>query len=85
MSDRIVECVPNFSEGRNQEIIDAISDAGRRIEGARVLGVEPDADPDRDVRLVRCRPGSRDGAPGGVRGMERNDATRSSPARPART
>ena len=29
MSTRIVECVPNFSEGRNQEIIDAISNAGR--------------------------------------------------------
>ena len=44
MSDRIVECVPNFSEGRNQMIIDAISNAGKGIDGARVLGVEPDED-----------------------------------------
>ena len=56
MSDRIVECVPNFSEGRNQEIIDAISDAGRRIEGARVLGVEPDADYNRTVLTIAGKP-----------------------------
>ena len=29
MAVRIVECVPNFSEGKNEEIIKAISDAGR--------------------------------------------------------
>ena len=49
MSDRIVECVPNFSEGRNQDVIDAISNAGRGIPGARVLGIEPDADYNRTV------------------------------------
>ena len=49
MSVRIVECVPNFSEGRNQQIIDAISSAGRGIDGARVLGIEPDADYNRTV------------------------------------
>ena len=42
MADCIVECVPNFSEGRDQVVIDAIADAGRGIDGARVLGVEPD-------------------------------------------
>ena len=34
MSARTVECVPNFSEGRNQTVIDAISNAGRGIPGA---------------------------------------------------
>ena len=52
MSTRIVECVPNFSEGRNQEIIDAISNAGRGIDGARVLGVEPDGDYNRTVLTI---------------------------------
>ena len=52
MSDRIVECVPNFSEGRNQDVIDAISNAGRGIPGARVLGIEPDADYNRTVLTI---------------------------------
>jgi glutamate formiminotransferase len=30
---KIVECVPNFSEGRNQEIIDAIAESIRKTPG----------------------------------------------------
>ena len=56
MSDRIVECVPNFSEGRNQDVIDAISNAGRGIPGARVLGIEPDADYNRTVLTIAGEP-----------------------------
>lgn len=56
MSGRIVECVPNFSEGRNKKIIDAISDAGRGIPGARVLGIEPDADYNRTVLTIAGEP-----------------------------
>ena len=56
MSKRIVECVPNFSEGRNQLIIDAISNAGSVIEGARVLGVEPDKDYNRTVLTIAGEP-----------------------------
>ena len=56
MSVRIVECVPNFSEGRNQQIIDAISSAGRGIDGARVLGIEPDADYNRTVLTIAGEP-----------------------------
>lgn len=56
MVTRIVECVPNFSEGRNQEIISAISKAGEGIEGARVLGVEPDADYNRTVLTLAGEP-----------------------------
>ena len=56
MSTRIVECVPNFSEGRNQQIIDAIADAGSGIEGARVLGVEPDGDYNRTVLTIAGEP-----------------------------
>lgn len=56
MSTRIVECVPNFSEGRNQQIIDAIANAGSGIEGARVLGVEPDGDYNRTVLTIAGEP-----------------------------
>ena len=56
MSKRIVECVPNFSEGRDQSIIKAISDAGRGIEGARVLGIEPDGDYNRTVLTIAGEP-----------------------------
>ncbi len=39
--DRIVECVPNFSEGRNREIIDAIADAIKSVEGVILLDIDP--------------------------------------------
>ncbi len=39
--DKIVECVPNFSEGRNKEILDRISDAVRAVEDAKLLDVDP--------------------------------------------
>ena len=38
---RLIECVPNFSEGRNQETLDAISDAVRSTEGVTLLDVDP--------------------------------------------
>jgi glutamate formiminotransferase/formiminotetrahydrofolate cyclodeaminase len=37
---KIVECVPNFSEGRNKETIDAIADAIQKTPGCRVLDVD---------------------------------------------
>jgi glutamate formiminotransferase/formiminotetrahydrofolate cyclodeaminase len=45
----IVECVPNFSEGRDRKIIDAIADSIRTVAGARLLSVEPDKDYNRTV------------------------------------
>ena len=56
MADCIVECVPNFSEGRDQNIINAIAAAGRGIDGARVLGVEPDKDYNRTVLTIAGEP-----------------------------
>jgi glutamate formiminotransferase/formiminotetrahydrofolate cyclodeaminase len=47
--NRIVECVPNFSEGRNQETIDAIASGIQAVEGVKLLGVEPDKDYNRTV------------------------------------
>jgi len=46
---RIVECVPNFSEGRRKEIIDEIVRALASVEGVRVLDVHSDADHNRSV------------------------------------
>ena len=38
---KIIECVPNFSEGRNPEIIEAISAAIRSVEGCTLIDVDP--------------------------------------------
>jgi glutamate formiminotransferase/formiminotetrahydrofolate cyclodeaminase len=45
----IVECVPNFSEGRRPEVIDAIVAAIAAVPGAQVLDVQSDADHNRTV------------------------------------
>ncbi|MFH1830075.1 MAG: glutamate formimidoyltransferase [Pseudomonadota bacterium] len=38
---KIVECVPNFSEGRNKETIEAIATAVRSVSGVSLLDVDP--------------------------------------------
>jgi len=45
----IVECVPNFSEGRDPRIIKSIADAIEAVAGVRLLNVEPDKDYNRVV------------------------------------
>lgn len=44
----VVECIPNFSEGRRPEVIEAILEAIRAC-GVTVLGAAPDADHNRVV------------------------------------
>jgi glutamate formiminotransferase/formiminotetrahydrofolate cyclodeaminase len=39
--DRIIECVPNFSEGRDPEVIRQIAAAVDRVEGVALLDVDP--------------------------------------------
>ena len=39
--DAIIECVPNFSEGRNMHIIKEITDEIEKVEGVRLLDVDP--------------------------------------------
>lgn len=46
---RIVECVPNFSEGRRPEVIAAITEEVRKIEGVSLLNVNSDASHNRTV------------------------------------
>jgi len=45
----IVECVPNFSEGRRGEVIEAIADRIRDQRGVRLLDVQADASHNRSV------------------------------------
>lgn len=46
---KIVECVPNFSEGRNPEIIEAIADSIRKTPGVTLLDVDPGKSTNRTV------------------------------------
>jgi glutamate formiminotransferase/formiminotetrahydrofolate cyclodeaminase len=41
MPDRLIECVPNFSEGRDSTTIRAIAEAVEGVEGAKLLHVDP--------------------------------------------
>jgi glutamate formiminotransferase/formiminotetrahydrofolate cyclodeaminase len=45
----LVECVPNFSEGRDQTKIDQIIDSIKSVEGITVLDVDPGKDTNRTV------------------------------------
>jgi len=46
---KLVECVPNFSEGRRPEVVAAIRDAIAKVEGVSVLDVSSDASHNRSV------------------------------------
>jgi glutamate formiminotransferase/formiminotetrahydrofolate cyclodeaminase len=46
---KIVECVPNISEGRDEKIINACADAVRKIKGATLLDVDPGKSTNRTV------------------------------------
>jgi len=46
---KIVECVPNFSEGRNKETIEAISNAIRNTKGCRLLDADSGVSTNRTV------------------------------------
>ena len=46
---RIVECVPNFSEGKDKSIIEAIAGAIKAVEGVKLLDVDPGSDFNRTV------------------------------------
>ncbi|MFC1618488.1 glutamate formimidoyltransferase [Candidatus Neomarinimicrobiota bacterium] len=45
----LIECVPNFSEGRDQSVIGAISEAVSSIQGVELLHVDSDTDVNRTV------------------------------------
>jgi glutamate formiminotransferase/formiminotetrahydrofolate cyclodeaminase len=45
----LVECVPNFSEGRNEKVINAIADAIRGVNGVKLLDIDPGFSTNRTV------------------------------------
>ena len=46
---KLIECVPNFSEGRDQNVIRQITDAIETVEGISLLDVDPGASTNRTV------------------------------------
>ena len=53
---RLIECVLNFSEGRDPAKVDALVDAMRAVEGVSVLDRESDADHNRSVITLAGEP-----------------------------
>jgi len=49
MEKKIIECVPNFSEGRDLTIIKQITDVIESVEGVKLLDVDPGKDTNRTV------------------------------------
>ena len=54
---KLIECVPNFSEGRRQEVIKSIADAIRSIPSVSLLDVESNPDHNRSVVSFVGEPG----------------------------
>ena len=50
--ERIVECVPNFSEGQNPAVIKDITDTIESVPGIRLLDVDPGANTNRTVVTI---------------------------------
>ena len=46
---KIIECVPNFSEGRDLNIINLITDSIESVSGITLLDVDPGANTNRTV------------------------------------
>ena len=46
---KIVECVPNISEGRDEKIINACADAVRKVDGVTLLDIDPGKSTNRTV------------------------------------
>ncbi len=49
MARHLVECIPNFSEGRRIEVVDAIAEAIGAVHGAAILDRHSDTDHNRSV------------------------------------
>ena len=56
--NQIIECVPNFSEGRNQEVINEISEAISNTKGVHLLNVDPGQATNRTVMTFVGDPNS---------------------------
>ncbi len=65
----LVECVPNFSEGRDKDKVDEIMKAISSVKSVRMLDVEMDPDHNRSVVTFVCD--SKDAAEAMFRGIKR--------------
>ena len=81
---RLIECVPNFSEGRDAAKVDAIVAAMSNVPGVYVLDREMDADHNRSVITLAGEPDAvAEAALGGVgKAMDLIDLTKHSGAHP---
>ena len=55
---KLIECVPNFSEGRDEDVIRQITDAIKATEGVSLLDVDPGATTNRTVVTLVGNPDS---------------------------
>jgi len=56
-NDPLVECVANFSEGRRPEVVAAIAQSIRDVEGVAILDIDSDPDHNRSVITFAGSPG----------------------------
>jgi glutamate formiminotransferase/glutamate formiminotransferase/formiminotetrahydrofolate cyclodeaminase len=68
MTAQLIECVPNFSEGTDNRIVESIVNAIAGAHGVAVLAYESDADHNRSVVTFAGAPGAV--AEGALRGIE---------------
>ena len=54
--NKIIECIPNFSEGKRQDVIDAISNAANSVLGAKLINVNVDPSYNRCVHTIVGEP-----------------------------
>ena len=52
MAKKLVEFVPNFSEGRDKDKVEKIVDEARKIKGLKILDYSSDADHNRSVVTI---------------------------------
>jgi glutamate formiminotransferase/formiminotetrahydrofolate cyclodeaminase len=53
---KIIECVPNFSEGRDMSVIKQITDQMQSVDGVKLLDVDPGAATNRTVVTIAGEP-----------------------------
>jgi glutamate formiminotransferase / formiminotetrahydrofolate cyclodeaminase len=57
MTMRLIECVPNFSEGVNADVIRSIANEIHTVEGVKLLNVDPGKGANRTVMTFAGKPG----------------------------
>lgn len=56
MEGKIIECVPNISEGRDEKVINAVASVVETVEGAMLLNVDPGKATNRTVITIAGAP-----------------------------